>query len=229
MSRDTLLVFLKNPVPGTVKTRLIPALGAETAADLYRVLAGQALQGTRPRGDEYERLLFFAPPDARAGVESWLPGETCLPQAEGDLGQRMLAAFEEAFRRGSKRVAVMGSDVPWISRDHVIRAFGLLERRDVVLGPALDGGYYVLGLSGPHPALFHDIPWSTSAVLSATTAKAARHGLSLGLLDPLPDIDTIDDIRREWDRLRPLLAGTALEARVAEALDHARYSSTTRT
>jgi hypothetical protein len=218
MSRDTLLVFLKSPDPGTVKTRLIPALGAETAADLYRVLAGQALRGTRPAGDEYERLLFFAPRDARARVEGWLPGEACLPQAEGDLGQRMLAAFEEAFRRGSKRVAVIGSDVPWVSRDHVIRAFDLLERRDVVLGPALDGGYYLLGLTRPFPTLFHGIPWSTSGVLSATTARAVALGLSRGLLDPLPDLDTIADIRREWDRLRPLLAGTALETRVAEGL-----------
>jgi rSAM/selenodomain-associated transferase 1 len=218
MSRDTLLVFLKSPVPGTVKTRLIPVLGAETAADLYRVLAEQALQGTRPSGDEYERLPFFAPRAARAEVESWLPGEACLPQADGDVGQRMLAAFEEAFRRGSKRVAVVGSDVPWVSRDHVIRAFDLLERRDVVLGPALDGGYYLLGLSRPFPALFHGIPWGTSGVLSATTARSAALGLSRGLLDPLPDIDTIADVRREWDRLRPLLAGTVLEARVAEAL-----------
>ncbi len=229
MSRDTLLVFLKSPVPGTVKTRLIPALGADAAADLYRVLAGQALRRTWPGEGEYERLLCFAPRDARARVESWLPGEVCVPQAEGDLGQRMLVAFEEAFRRGAERVAIIGSDVPWVSRDHVTRAFELLERSDVVLGPAPDGGYYLLGLSRPIPSLFHGIPWSTPAVLSVTSARAAGLGLSLGLLDPLPDIDTIADVGREWDRLRPLLVGTTLEGRVAEALDDARHSSTTRT
>jgi rSAM/selenodomain-associated transferase 1 len=202
--RDVLLVFVKHPQPGAAKTRLIPTLGPENAADLYRVLAEEEIRGTRPQGDEYRRLFFFAPEEASAEVEGWLPGERLLPQLGADLGARMSAAFAAAFAGGARRAAIVGTDVPWVSREVVLVAFAALDGHDVVLGPAQDGGYYLMALSRHRPALFEGIAWSTPGVLAATAERAGALGLSVSLLEPLRDIDTIEDLRAEWPRLRPL-------------------------
>jgi rSAM/selenodomain-associated transferase 1 len=204
---DALIVFVKAPRPGEVKTRLARALGDARAAELYRLLAEEEIRRTRPAAGEYERLFFFTPADARAALERWLGGETLLPQAGPDLGARMANAFEVAFGRGAPRVAIVGTDVPWVSRASVREALAGLEDHDVVVGPARDGGYYLLALDRPRPRLFEGIPWSTPAVFSATAERAAHLGLRLGRLEPLPDIDTLADVRREWDALRPLLEG----------------------
>lgn len=202
---DVLLVFVKHPQPGAAKTRLIPALGPENAADLYRVLAEEEVRRTRPHGREYRRLFFFAPEEARTEVASWITGETLLPQEGDDLGARMSAAFASAFASGARRVAVIGTDLPWVSREIVLEAFASLDDHDVVIGPAQDGGYYLLALSRHRPALFDGIAWSTPAVLSATAERAGALGLTVRLLEPLRDIDTIEDLRAEWERVRPIL------------------------
>ncbi len=202
-----LLVFVKHPHPGSAKTRLIPALGPEIAAALYQVLAEQEIRNTRPEAGEYRRMFFFAPEEAEAEVAGWLPGERLLPQLGTDLGARMSAAFAAAFAAGAERAAIIGTDVPWVSRQTVVEAFRALDGHDVVLGPAQDGGYYLLALSRHRPALFEDIPWSTPSALSATADRAGALGLSVHLLDPMRDIDTIEDLRAEWQRLRPLLEG----------------------
>jgi uncharacterized protein len=211
MSADALILFLKRPAPGEVKTRLVPDLGPAAAAELYRVLAEAEVRGTAPRSGEYRRLFFYAPPEAGPEMESWFPGETWVAQSGADLGQRMSDAFEEAFRRGARRAAIIGSDVPWVSRETVAEALRGLERQDVVVGPAEDGGYYLLALDRPRPELFRGVRWSTASVLEATLERAAAQGLGVGLLDRLPDVDTIEDVRRAWDRLRPLVAGRPLE------------------
>ncbi len=202
---DVLLVFVKHPQPGAAKTRLIPALGAENAAALYQVLAEEEIRSTRPQGGEYRRLFFFAPEEAAEEVSGWLPGERLLPQLGGDLGARMVAAFAAAFAAGARRAAIVGTDVPWVSRDLVLEAFAGLKEHDVVLGPAQDGGYYLMALSRHRPALFDGIAWSTPGVLAATAERAGALGLSVRLLEPLRDIDTIEDLRAEWHRVRPLL------------------------
>jgi rSAM/selenodomain-associated transferase 1 len=220
VTRDALVVFVKAPRPGAAKTRLIPALGADAAAALYRVLAEEAVRRTAPAAGEYDRFFFFAPDDARAEMEAWLGGRTWLPQQGRDLGGRMAAAFEAAFREGARRVALIGTDVPGISRDRVLEALSALDGHGLVLGPARDGGYYLIALDRPRAGLFDDIPWGTSGVLTATMARARALGLRVRLLEPLADIDTIDDIRAEWPSLEPLLAGTAiLKNALSRALD----------
>lgn len=203
--RDVLLVFVKHPQPGSAKTRLIPALGPENAASLYQVLAEEEIRRTRPLGRDYRRMFFFAPEDASDEVASWLPGERLLPQLGADLGARMVAAFAAAFASGAPRAAIIGTDVPWVSRELVLEAFAALDGHDVVLGPAQDGGYYLMALTRHRPALFEGIPWSTPSVLAATAERAGALGLSVHLMDPLRDIDTIEDLRAEWKRIRPLL------------------------
>lgn len=172
-----------------------------------------------PRRSDYDRLLFFTPRHAHLEMEDWLPGETRLPQSDGDLGDRMAHAFSESFRRGARRAVIVGSNVPSLSGDVVRAAFRALDDHDLVLGPARDGGHYLVGLARLHAALFHEIPWSAASVLTMTLERARTLGLDVRLLDPLRDIDTLEDVREEWDRLQPPLEPrTALRAIVESAL-----------
>jgi rSAM/selenodomain-associated transferase 1 len=206
-----LLVFLKAPRPGRVKTRLAAAVGEAAAAGLYRALAEQVLRATASEG-EYERWICFDPPDAGEEIRAWLGEERLLPQSSGDLGARMAHAFAGAFTRGAARVAVIGSDAPAVSRARVREALDGLGGQDVVLGPARDGGYYLIALDRPRPELFQAVPWSTAAVLAATRERAAALGLRLGLLPLEGDVDTLEDLRREWPRLEPRLGAALVEA-----------------
>jgi hypothetical protein len=162
-------------------------------------------------------VFFFTPAEARAEMAAWLPGAALFAQEGGDLGARMLHALSAALAGGAARAAVIGSDVPWLTREAVEAAFAGLEGHDLVLGPSPDGGYYLIALRQAHPGLFADVPWSTPEVLRATRERAARLGLRVRLLPPLPDVDTVEDLRREWGRLRPLLADRPEAARRMEA------------
>ncbi len=194
--RQRVIVFLKVPTPGAVKTRLIPALGPTGAASLYRAMVGDLLQRlTRLRGVELE--LRFAPPGARASIRRWLGGRHRLaPQRGADLGARMVAAFRDAFRDGCSRCVIVGSDVPGLGAPHVARALARLERSDVVLGPSRDGGYYLVGLGAPRPRLFMRMPWSTAMVLYETLSRAAQQDLRVGMLRTLADVDEPADLAR---------------------------------
>ena len=219
MSDRALIVFLKHPEPGAVKTRLAPALGAEVAAALYRALAEEVLMATVPRSGEYETLVFFDPPGAAKAMRAWLPGMRLRPQCAGDLGARMTAAFARAFERGARRVAIIGTDAPAVTRETAAGALTALDEADVVVGPAEDGGYYLLALRAPCPELFENVAWSTPAVLEETLARAATAGLRVRQLRRLRDIDTLEDVQAEWPRIRPLLEGRPeLRQRVEAAL-----------
>lgn len=215
-----LLVFVKEPRPGMVKTRLATSLGAERAAAVYRCLADALVRQTAPAAGEYTRVFCFAPSDATAAMQAWLPGESLLAQHGDDLGARMANAFAEAFRRGARRVAIVGTDAPGVGRALVAEALRSLDDHDVAIGPARDGGYYLLALHQPRPELFQGIAWSTSAVFTSTLERAAVLGLGVRILDVQADVDTIDDLRAEWPLLRPLL-DDELAAAVAEALSSA--------
>ena len=146
--------------------------------------------------------------------------ETWLPQRGEDLGARMAAAFDDAFRRGARRTAIIGTDAPSVSRERVIEAFEALDGHDVAIGPASDGGYYLLALGSPQPELFQGIAWSTPSVLAQTLERAAALRLRVRLLKPLTDVDTLADLRSEWPHLQPLLkARPSLAAALAAALE----------
>ena len=194
MAAHLLLVFLKAPRPGQVKTRLAADIGDDAAARVYRDLAERVLAQTAPVEHEYGRLVFFAPEGARAEVAQWLPDETLVAQEGADLGRRMDTAFAAAFAHGASRAALIGTDVPRLSRAHVREALAALDRCPVVLGPATDGGYYLVGLRQRQPDLFRDVAWGTSSVCTATLDRAARLGLAVHLLPPLRDVDTAADL-----------------------------------
>ena len=203
--RDRLLVFVKAPRPGMVKTRLAAALGAEPAAALYRAIAAEEIRRTAPRDAEYDRVFCFDPPDAKGEIARWLPGEALRPQEGPDLGARMARAFADAFDAGARRVAIVGTDVQSCGRERVAEAFHALDDHDLVLGPTHDGGYYLVALDRPRPALFQAMPWSTPSVLPATAERAGVLGLAVRMLDPLRDIDTVEDVHAEWPRVSALL------------------------
>jgi len=188
-------VFAKAPTPGRVKTRLAADIGDERAAEIYRRLGRQTVQSLR--GGPYRLVVFGDPPDADslARISEWLGLEALQvrPQGPGDLGARMTAALDEALGDADQAL-VVGTDIPGIDQDTVGRAFTALDEHDVVVGPAVDGGYYLVGLVRPCPDLFEEIPWSTSRVLSDTLDRARSIGLSVALLDEKADVDTVDDL-----------------------------------
>ncbi len=206
MSGDALAVFVKHPTPGAVKTRLAAAIGPEAAAALYRALAEHVLEATTPSTGDYERLVFFDPKEALPEMRAWLPGMRLLAQADGDLGARMSDAFARAFARGAGRVALVGTDAPGVSRETVKEALAALATADLVIGPAEDGGYYLVALRAPRPELFAGMAWSTPSVREETLARAAGAGLSVRALPRLHDVDTLDGLRAEWPAVRALLA-----------------------
>ena len=141
--------------------------------------------------------IRFAPDDAAPEITPWLrPGWRTVPQGGGDLGARMSRAFADAFADGCTGVVVIGTDCPYFTAEDLRAAWDALVDQDVVVGPAEDGGYWLLGTSAPRPGLFADIAWSSSTVLADTLSIARSAGLSVRLLRRLNDIDTAQD----WER-----------------------------
>jgi rSAM/selenodomain-associated transferase 1 len=139
--------------------------------------------------------VFFTPASAEREIRAWLgPGKIYAAQAGADLGERMLAAFRAVFDDGIDRAVLVGTDCPALSATHLERALRMLRRKDIVLGPSVDGGYYLVGASRVHPALFKDVPWSTDAVFQQTMTIIRRQGLRCALLPVLRDVDKEEDL-----------------------------------
>lgn len=183
------MVFLKAPRPGTVKTRLGRDIGHPRATAMYRALAEQQLDRIPA---EFRTEIHYAPRGARMEMRQWL-GRRHLFRAQNgrDLGERMSRAFVQGFLRGFERIIAIGSDCPELDRDCLRRADAELRRADVVLGPATDGGYYLIGLRRPQPALFKDIAWSTETVLAETLVRIRGNELTHRLLEEKEDIDDL--------------------------------------
>jgi uncharacterized protein len=193
-----LLVFVRAPRRGGVKTRLAAEVGEDAALAVYRRLAEHTLAEARSLAG-VELCVHHAPADAAAEVRAWLgEGPRYLPQADGGLGERMRDAFARAFAGGARRVAIVGSDLPGLSAVLLARAFRLLEERDAVLGPARDGGYYLLGLRRPVEGVFAGVPWSTPRVLAATLERFRAAGIEPALLEELADVDRAEDLPPGW-------------------------------
>ncbi|TVP58868.1 MAG: DUF2064 domain-containing protein [Gemmatimonadales bacterium] len=197
-SRRTLLIFAKAPRPGTVKTRLARDIGTAEATRLYRSMGRSVVDGLR--NGPWRTVVCFSPDEARPEMEDWLgtEGLEWLPQAGGDLGARMHAAIREAFAMPQRPagVCVVGTDTPDLGPDEVHDAFRRLEGgQDVVIGPAEDGGYYLIGVRAPRAELFRGIDWSTERVLAQTGDRIRTQGLRTSELDVLNDIDELADLR----------------------------------
>ena len=201
---ERLAIFARFPEPGLAKTRLIPALGPEGAAQLHAEMVGH----TFARIDELEATrrvsleVWFAGGDAERFQAAF--GERCYrPQAEGDLGARMAHAFDSLLA-DVRAAMIIGTDCPGITAQIISDAFDALRDHDLVLGPATDGGYYLVGLHRQIPELFERMSWGTSGVLSETLARAERLGLAVQLLRPLDDVDEPKDLA-VWEAARSMV------------------------
>lgn len=194
-------LFAKKPQAGQVKTRLAAATSPEWTAQVAEALLLDLLD--RLSVVPARRILAFTPAQAEADFASFAAGRfELVAQSEGHLGQRLSTFMEEHFRQGAESVVVLGTDSPTVPLEYIEQAFEELTKVEVVLGPALDGGYYLLGCAHPFPLLFEHIPWGTSRVLAETVARLADSSGRLSLLPPWYDVDTLDD----WQMLQGHLA-----------------------
>ena len=183
---------MRSPVAGEVKTRLVPPLDPASARDLYVAFLADLFP--RVREAKFIPTIFYSG-ERTAELEAVVPSRWPLvPQAGADLGARLAAAFDHLLEPPGARAVVIGSDSPDLPVTHLARAFQKLKHRDVVLGPAVDGGYYLVGLRARAPSLFAGIPWGTRTVLADTVDAADREGLSLSLLPLWYDVDDADGL-----------------------------------
>ena len=195
-AKECLIVFSRYPEPGKTKTRLIPFLGSEGAATLQRQMTEHTLAWCEQLQSEHPISVevHFAGGNQQL-MERWLGTDIVYqPQGEGDLGVRMASAFESAFSNGNSGVAIIGTDCPGLNAQIVKQAFEALSQYDVVLGPATDGGYYLIGLRLLIPELFSGISWGTSEVLQQTVQVAQQRDLALAYLPVLTDVDRPEDL-----------------------------------
>jgi uncharacterized protein len=185
-------LFAKEPVPGRVKTRLTsdPARAARVAEAFLLDLLD------RFRAVEARLILAYSPPTALPYFRQIIDGRIALlPQVDGDLGRRMAAFFTTQLAAGASRVVLLGTDSPTVPLDHIEQAFAALAEADLVLGPATDGGYYLVGCARRVPPVFDGVAWGTADVLRQTVDRLADPGYRLALLPPWYDVDTPDDYR----------------------------------
>lgn len=193
-------IFAKYWEPGKVKTRLAATLGSQSASELYRLFVTTLLARFRQCADT--RVLCFTPQEQADAFALFADADwTARPQATGDLGSRMRSFFDDCFRNGAERVVLIGSDSPTIPQEHVESAFRLLHETDVVLGPAEDGGYYLVGASRNVAGIFENIDWSTARVWEQTVARLGELQLSYEVLPQWYDVDQSNDLERLRDEL----------------------------
>ncbi len=187
--QPVLLIFIKNPEPGKVKTRLAKSVGDAKALQIYQSL----LRHTRQTALAVDARRHLAYSNFIDTADKWSPTHFQKSVQQGDdLGARMLHGFTEAFQTGGP-VVIIGSDCPGLEPPLLNQAFALLEKRDFVIGPALDGGYYLLGMRHLHPFVFTDMVWSTDQVRQTTIDRIESRQLTYSLLPALSDVDHLED------------------------------------
>ena len=194
-----LIVFAKNPVPNHVKTRLIPEFSAVQAASLYSAFLKDWCNALKNLSD-IELVIAYTPPESQSEIERVIGGNVIyIPQVGNDLGERLTSAAEWAAERGYLKVIIVGSDSPSLPISYISDALSGLDSRDVVIGPSIDGGYYLIGLnmnsiSKSVTTIFNGITWSSPQVLQQTFDRIQSIEASLKLLPPWYDVDTPQDL-----------------------------------
>jgi len=222
MRANALAVMAKAPIPGSVKTRMVPPLTHEQAAELSRVLLLDQLDHLTELAD-VDLYVAFMPAEAASLMKTIVPADfQCFPQRGDDLGERMYEVLAELWRRGHRNLLLIGSDLPVVPLIFLRDAFKVLESEDrqLVFGPSEDGGYYLVGMNQPTPEIFQEMSWSHDQVLAQTTEKLTRLGIDFRLLPGWFDLDTIEDI----ERLRAE-ADPAIRAAMRRTVDYLRRLS----
>ncbi len=191
MTKNALLIFTKNPDPGTVKTRLAATIGKARAFSIFNQLLDYTISVTKYL--PIDKIVFYS--ERILDEDGW--DETCYQkklQEGSDLGARMSNAFGNAFGKGYEAVAIIGTDCPQLNAEIIMNAFEYIINEDVVIGPAADGGYYLLCMREHYTKLFENIAWSTESVFGDTIAICKENGISFTLLPVLHDVDEEDDL-----------------------------------
>lgn len=191
--RKKIIVFTRFPELHKVKTRLAASIGPKAALEIHEKLAqhaiGEAKRAAASSGAALQIRITGGSPDQWA---LWIDGCVWKDQGQGDLGERMHRAFLEAFETGDEFVVVMGTDCPALDSEMIQGSLSLLSGSDVVFGPAMDGGYYLIGLKEPKPNLFQGIGWGGPEVFNDSIKRSA--GMRIGRLPPLRDVDRLEDL-----------------------------------
>lgn len=191
LSTTAIVIFVRNPISGQVKTRLAKDVGDERALSIYVHLLQHTLEVTRSLS--FRKFIYYA--DEVSDYDLWsVPGYTKRKQNGVDLGERMHNSFNELFDQGFTRIILIGSDCLQLKTETLEAAVALLETNAAVIGPASDGGYYLLGLHKFYPDLFINKAWSTNRVFAETIDDFINQGISYALLEELNDIDDITDL-----------------------------------
>ncbi len=202
MSKTALIIFQKNEILGRVKTRLATSVGDENALKIYKILINHTHSVSKEI--ETDRFVFYSDFIPEKGFASQRFFKERLQKGK-DLGERMRNAFETVFSEGYNHVIIIGTDCVDLMPNHIQKAFSKLDQNDAVLGPAYDGGYYLLGLKKLIPEIFEEIDWSTDQVLNQTLTKLQELNYSIGIIDTLSDIDNIADWEKVKGRFNPEL------------------------
>lgn len=188
MTKNLVIVFVKNIKLGTVKTRLAKTIGNQGAFDVYKALVDLTEKATTPI--KADKRVYFS----NAIVDEQWQDFKKFVQKGDDLGTRMKNAFKKGFEDGYERIVIIGSDLPDITTSHLEKGLQALKTNDVVLGPAIDGGYYLIGQTKNHDFIFDNMPWSASHLLETTFQKLKSNNVTFETLETLNDIDTIEDL-----------------------------------
>jgi len=197
------IIFAKAPEKGKVKTRLARAMDEDLAVSIYRKLVEKTLETVLQT--PFLPIVCFSPAEKEQMMKDWLGRDlSYMVQTGSDLGGRMAACFQAAFEKEMSQVVVIGSDIPGIQPNHLADTFSLFKEHDAVIGPACDGGYWLIGFNRKSfsPHVFADIPWSTEDVLDRTMGKCAELNLAVGFSAKLRDLDTADDLSLLWGDIR---------------------------
>lgn len=201
MQPNTLIIFIRYPEAGLVKTRLARSIGVSKAALLYRLFVEALLKRTDDKN--FQRIIFYTPDNKKGEIIHWLGKDITVRPQKGDaLGERLSRAFELTFKNGAKRVVAIGTDSPLLDKKDIKSAFEVLKDKQCVLGPSLDGGYYLLGLSFLNKWIFKGISWGTKKVFGQTMNRLIKTNTSYGLLGASFDVDTYKDLLMLKQRLQ---------------------------
>ncbi|PHJ68375.1 hypothetical protein VF14_01845 [Nostoc linckia z18] len=195
-SKQRLIIFTRYPEPGKTKTRLIPVLGSVGAANLQRRMTEHTILQVKQlqKAIDISVEIWFSDGDLQL-MQKWLGSDLVYqPQGEGDLGLRMARSLLQAFQSGAEKAIIIGTDCPGLNAEILATAFDKLRTFDLVLGPALDGGYYLIGLRQLIPELFANIEWGTANVFQKTVEIAQKVNLSYVNLVSLADVDRPEDL-----------------------------------
>ena len=191
MTEELLIIFVKNPELGRVKTRLAAAVGNEVALEIYKRLLDRTKHITSAL--PFDKTVFYDRILAEEDLWS-AKGFTKDVQPEGDLGERMSTAFQRSFKKGYKRICIIGSDCYELTTDILTDAFNALKSKNTVIGGAKDGGYYLVGMNQWLPQIFENKAWSTAEVYPSTIKDFIELGMTFTELPKLNDIDREEDL-----------------------------------